>query len=174
MCRRLSALPPPWRCSAAVGSPRPPPPPRFTGSPSLRDAELGRRLWLLLQAGAERGAPREEAGGEAAAPPAAAAPCDAAPPAPGADAAAAPAPPDAPPAPPGPDAEDAAGPDAAPPGPDAEDAADDADAAVRETEPSMGPQPLVRVHSSCSGRAQPSFENGGSALSVNMRAPESL
>lgn len=37
----------------------------------------------------------------------------------------------------------------------------DADAAVRETEPSMGPQPLKRVHFSCDGSAQPSFENGG-------------
>lgn len=40
-------------------------------------------------------------------------------------------------------------------------AAADADAAVRETEPSMGPQPLKRVHLSCGGSAQPSFENGG-------------
>lgn len=37
----------------------------------------------------------------------------------------------------------------------------DADAAVRETEPSMGPQPLKRVHCSCGGSARPSFENGG-------------
>ena len=40
------------------------------------------------------------------------------------------------------------------------DAAADA-AAVRETEPSMGPQPLKRAHFSCGGSAQPSFENGG-------------
>ncbi|KAK5853626.1 hypothetical protein PBY51_014765 [Eleginops maclovinus] len=40
-------------------------------------------------------------------------------------------------------------------------AAADADAAVRETEPSMGPQPLKRVHFSCGGSAQLSFENGG-------------
>lgn len=43
----------------------------------------------------------------------------------------------------------------------AADADADADAAVRETEPSMGPQPLERVHFSCGGSAQPSFENGG-------------
>lgn len=40
-------------------------------------------------------------------------------------------------------------------------AADAADAAVRETEPSMGPQPLECAHFSCGASARPSFENGG-------------
>lgn len=50
------------------------------------------------------------------------------------------------------------------------DADADADAAVRETEPSMGPQPLKRVHFSCGGSAQPSFENGGLHSPSKMRA----
>lgn len=45
----------------------------------------------------------------------------------------------------------------------------EADAAVRETEPSMGPQPLARAHVCCGGSAQLSFENGGSPLSARMR-----
>lgn len=46
----------------------------------------------------------------------------------------------------------------------AKDADDAAAAAVRETEPSMGPQPLECAHFSCGGSAQSSFENGGLRL----------
>lgn len=53
-------------------------------------------------------------------------------------------------------------------------AAADADAAVRETEQSMGPQPLKRAHFAHRGSEQPSFENGGSSQRQDARSRQSV
>lgn len=52
----------------------------------------------------------------------------------------------------------------------AADADADAAAAVRETEPSMGPQPLKRVHSLTAGARSPHLRMGGSTRRYDARS----